>query len=659
MNVTELARKMKIPTKVLLENLPGWGFDIGKRAIKIDDRVAQKILMMWQGREIILKQEKKIDEEAEKVSVSKTQAPIEIGEKIVVSELAKRMSLPVTKLIAELMKNGVMATLNQEIDYETAAVIAEDMGFKIKKSEEKIEERGMQAAELKKIMEKEKKGKLKERPPVVVVMGHVDHGKTKLLDAIRKTNLVDKEAGGITQHIGAYQAEKNGQLITFLDTPGHEAFRAMRARGGKAADIAILVVAADDGVQPQTKEAIQIIQQENLPFVVAINKIDKSGADPERVKRELSDLGLAPEDWGGKTIMVPISAKQVQGIDDLLEMIILVKDINPPKANPDREALGTIIESHLDAQEGAVATVLVQTGTLRVGDLVVIGDVAGKIRALKDFRNEELKQALPGTPAKILGLRGVPEVGDILEVTFDKKLIKERGRKKTGARRTERIELGSLTTFKDEKKPVSFKIILKSDVLGSEEAIIESLAKLHHPEVGLEVVGRGLGNVTESDVLKAEATESVILAFKVQAPPNVKDLAQGKNTVVNRYEIIYDLINFVKEEMEKLLKPEILRTDLGKLKVLAIFRKMPRFCILGGKVTEGKLKKETKLRIIRDEREIGTGTLDELEINKRKVEQAESGAECGIKFTGKAEIREGDILECYIEEERKKTLEAG
>ncbi|MBU2236352.1 translation initiation factor IF-2, partial [Patescibacteria group bacterium] len=428
---------------------------------------------------------------------------ISIPEQIVIKELAEKMNLPVTDLIAELMKNGIMSSMNERIDFDTAGIIAEDLGFEVKKVEE--EENG-QKEDLR-ILEAalEEDEEAEERPPVVVVMGHVDHGKTKLLDAIRETNIVDDEAGGITQSIGAYQIEDKGKLITLIDTPGHEAFSAMRGRGARVADIAILVVAADDGVKPQTIEAHKIIKDAKLPFVVAINKIDKSEANIEKVKKELTELGIVPEEWGGRTVFAEISAKEKRGISGLLDMVLLVAEMEKKNivANPKREAVGTIIESHIDKGAGPQATVLIQTGTLKEGDNIIVGNIYGKVKALKDWRGDIVSIAKPSKPVQILGLKGAPKVGDILHTTKNqaeiKSLIKKQKEisyhKEVDQRITQKSSNGENDDDNEKENVVQeLNVILKTDTLGSQEAIIESLNKLKHPEVRVVITSKGLGN---------------------------------------------------------------------------------------------------------------------------------------------------------------------
>ena len=467
MNVTELARKLKIPTKELLEILPVVGFDIGRRAIKIDNRQAQRIIEKWP---MLLAQYEEItkpDEEEKVVDEIQEKKKIALGQTIRVKDFAEKLKMPLAKVMAELMKNGVLSSMNEEIDFDTAAIIGEELGFEVESDNSaQSDKEETTSQKLEGLLNEEDKTKLSARPPVIVVMGHVDHGKTKLLDSIRKTKVIEGESGGITQHIGAYQAVKNDKLITFIDTPGHEAFTTMRSRGARVADIAILVVAADDSIQPQTKESIKIIKSAGLPMIVAINKIDKPDANPEKVKQDLAAMNLTPEEWGGKTITVPISAKEGTGIDDLLEMILLITETekNNIMANPEKLAVGTIIESHVDKGEGPVATALVQNGTLRQGDLVeVTGSFYGKIRAMKDFTGKDIKEAGPSTPVKILGLKAAPSVGDVLQVKSE---IEKKTRVKKYQLNQQAVDYTRPTETKREKgKEVkSLNVVLKADV---------------------------------------------------------------------------------------------------------------------------------------------------------------------------------------------------
>jgi translation initiation factor IF-2 len=664
MNVSELARKLKLNTAELLEILPEFGFDIGKRAIKVDDRLARKILDLGEKikDKILAKKSAQTSElkTAETVEAPKPQE-IKIPAVITVKDLAQLMQKPINEVIKQLMKNGVMASLNERIDFDTASIIADELGVKVVLSEEEAEQEFENLDErMKRIIETENKKEFKERPPVVVVMGHVDHGKTKLLDAIRKTNVIDTEAGGITQHIGAYQVKKQDKLITFIDTPGHEAFTAMRSRGARVADIAILVVAANDSVKPQTIEAIKIIQQAKLPMIVAINKIDLPDANIEKVKKDLSSMNLIPEDWGGKTICVPISAKQNMGIDDLLTTIILVAELQKEKliANPKGLTLGTIIESHIDKGEGPVATFLIHNGTLRVGDNIGINDVFyGKARALKDYINKDIDEAVPSMPVKVVGLKFLPKVGDIAEVIAKV----ERRQRKVSAHdlMKEKSIVHQVHKSKEEEEKEGIKklnIILRADVLGSLEVISESIQKIESQEVKATIISKGLGNVNEADIDLAANTGALILGFHVKATPAALDLARDKNVKITFYDVIYKLLDDVKSQLTELLVPEVVKKDLGKLQVLAIFRTENKNMIVGARVLEGRIIKDVKAEVVRKGEVIAKGEISELKIGKEVVTDAMPGQECGLNFIGKPVIKVNDILNVYQEEVVKKKL---
>jgi translation initiation factor IF-2 len=664
MNVSELARKLKLNTAELLEILPEFGFDIGKRAIKVDDRLARKILDLGEKikDKILAKKSAQTSElkTAESVEAPKLQE-IKIPAVITVKDLAQLMQKPINEVIKQLMKNGVMASLNERIDFDTASIIADELGVKVVLSEEEAEQEFENLDErMKRIIETENKKEFKERPPVVVVMGHVDHGKTKLLDAIRKTNVIDTEAGGITQHIGAYQVKKQDKLITFIDTPGHEAFTAMRSRGARVADIAILVVAANDSVKPQTIEAIKIIQQAKLPMIVAINKIDLPDANIEKVKKDLSSMNLIPEDWGGKTICVPISAKQNMGIDDLLTTIILVAELQKEKliANPKGLTLGTIIESHIDKGEGPVATFLIHNGTLRVGDNIGINDVFyGKARALKDYINKDIDEAVPSMPVKVVGLKFLPKVGDIAEVIAKV----ERRQRKVSAHdlMKEKSIVHQVHKSKEEEEKEGIKklnIILRADVLGSLEVISESIQKIESQEVKATIISKGLGNVNEADIDLAANTGALILGFHVKATPAALDLARDKNVKITFYDVIYKLLDDVKSQLTELLVPEVVKKDLGKLQVLAIFRTENKNMIVGARVLEGRIIKDVKAEVVRKGEVIAKGEISELKIGKEVVTDAMPGQECGLNFIGKPVIKVNDILNVYQEEVVKKKL---
>jgi translation initiation factor IF-2 len=661
MNVTELARKLRITPKKLKEVMPELGFDIGARAIKVDAKMASAILeklsdskirKQYLENEVIEKPRKDIITEAVEGEQSDEVKIVNVPERIVVKELAKRMDLPVTNLVLELMKNGVMASLNQDIDFETASIIAEDLGFEVKKSEED----GSVAKNIDydEVLKVDKKS-AKARPPVVVVMGHVDHGKTKLLDAIRSTHIVDAEAGGITQHIGAYQVEKDGRLLTFIDTPGHEAFSAMRSRGAQVADIAILLVAADDGVQPQTIEAVSHIRNAGLPFIVAINKIDKPDANIDKVKSDLAQIDLNPEDWGGKTICVEVSAKKNLNIDGLLETLFLVADMEKENivANNGRSAVGTIIESHVDKGEGPVATVLIQNGTLKRGDLVKIGPVSGKIRAMKNWKGEIVNETPPSMPVKILGLNNIPQVGEILTVVDNKKDF----RKMSKIRKGHKVDFGGeaigiKNEDEEEVKKPQVNLFLKADVLGSIEAIIESLQKINQDKVDVKVVKQSLGNITEADIENAIGLSAHLIGFNVKITTEAKRLATTKDFKVELYEVIYDLLQFVEDKIKELAGTEKIETEIGRLKVLKIFRTGKNWQIVGGNVKTGIVKSDLIARIYRDGVVLEEAKVVAIEAGKESVAEVAEGQECGMKIEGTEDIREGDEVAVISIEEK-------
>lgn len=659
MNVTELARKLKIPSKELLEILPVVGFSIGRRAIKIDNRQAQRIIERWPDLLAKYKETIGADEVEETVEDDKPAEVIKvtIGSHIRVKDFAEKLGIALPKVMTELMKNGVLSSMNEEIDFDTAAIVGEELGFDIQAGSDTAEAEQKTASKLETLLSIDKT-KAQDRPPVVVVMGHVDHGKTKLLDAIRETNVIEGEAGGITQHIGAYQAEKKGQLITFIDTPGHEAFTTMRSRGARVADVAILVVAADDSVQPQTKESIKIIKSAGIPMVVAINKIDKPEANIEKVKQDLSGLNLMPEEWGGKTVMVPISAKAGTGLEDLLDMVLLVAETGKDKiqADPSANAVGTIIESHIDKGEGPVATVLIQNGTLRRGDLAYVGDTFyGKIRDMKDFKGNKVDEAPPSMPVKVLGLKAAPSVGDILQVSSEVTKRQKINKYKLTQQAVDYTK--AKETEAEAKKGVkTLNMVLKADFLGSLEAIIASLTALDHSEVVVNIVSKGLGNITENDVERAESSKAWLVGFHVKPTAAAITLAKDKDVEIRQYDIIYKLIEDVTKRMEELLSPEVIRTDLGRLKVVALFNKAKDSVVVGGKVTKGKIIINAKVDVMRGARKITTGTVTQLQVNKVDVNEVAMGSECGMKFEGKSTIEIDDNLEVYLEEVKQKKL---
>jgi translation initiation factor IF-2 len=651
MNITELARILKITPQELREWLPRLGFDIGQKAIKIDNKIGSRIINQWPKLKRQMEREKRL--ENEKIESKEVgEAPIKkisVPKSITIRELSAISEVPVSKILSILMQNGIFVSLNEKVDYDTAWLIGSELNLEISKQENENKETEDAEDRLKDILSKEEN--LISRPPVIVIMGHVDHGKTKLLDAIRRTDVVAGEAGGITQHIGAYQVNRNNRLITFIDTPGHEAFTAMRGRGAKIADIAILIVAADDGVKTQTTEAFRIIEAAKIPFVVAINKIDKPEANIEKTKQELSNkLGILPEDWGGKTICVPISALEGKGIDELLDMVLLSAetDSDSLKANPDAEAVGTIIESHIDKGAGPVATILIQNGTLRLGDNLTLDGISmGKVRAMIDHKNEKMDKAEPSQPVKILGLRAMPRIGDILEVGKG-----ERHKGKVG----KRISNMPGDNSSDSRLMAEVNLVIKSDVLGSAEAIEESLAKINTEKVRAKIIHKGMGNISEGDVKRAEAANALIIGFNIKVSPQMEDLAREKNVEIKCYNVIYNLLKDVKEKMKSAVKPTIKRVDLGELKVLAVFKTEKDGQIVGGKVISGQIDADSSADVYRGETLLEKGKLSSLQSGKQNVSSCHEGEECGLKFNGDPVILEGDIMRFYKEVEVENTL---
>ncbi|MCK5358357.1 MAG: translation initiation factor IF-2, partial [Elusimicrobiales bacterium] len=651
MNISELARQLRINPQELRNHLPQFGYDIGQKAIKVNRNVANKIIRDWPRlrRQIQLQKDKEEEEaKQEKVKVE-ANTEINIPAFITVKEFAVLANIPINIVLGELMKNGIISSLNEKIDYETAWLVGSELGFKVSKKEN--DEAAEEVSEENKITAALKKEKnLVERPPVVVVMGHVDHGKTKLLDAIRKSHVIDGEAGGITQHIGAYQTEKNGKLTTFIDTPGHEAFTAMRSRGARIADIAILVVAADDGVKPQTVEAFRIIKAAKIPYVVAINKIDKPDANIDKVKQELSSkLGIVPEDWGGKIICVPISALKGTGIDELLDMVLLAAETESGhiQANPLASAMGTVIESHVDKGAGPVATILVQNGTMKSGDKLCSNNISvGKVRGLKDYRGDDIITALPSTPAQIIGFKTLPQVGDVIEVGNGDR-VKFKKYKGADAGRV----AGVGENIEENGQAAKTNIVIKSDVLGSAEAIEESLEKINTKEVMVNIIHKGLGNITDGDIKRAEASGALIVGFNVKLPPAMEDVAREKNVEIKLYSIIYDLINDIKERMQNAIAPTVNRIDLGCLTVMAIFRTEKKVQILGGKVKKGHIENNVLVEILRNKEIIGEGKITSLQSGKQEVSQVEKGEECGLRLQSNVTVEENDILQFYKNEE--------
>jgi len=582
-----------------------------------------------------------------------------------VKELAEYLDVKTVDIIKELMKNGVMANINQQIDFDTAAIVADSFGVQASPmamdsaiAEEVVGEgEGTQVklttrSELFSV-DGEAAENLKVRPPVVTVMGHVDHGKTSLLDAVRETKVAAGEAGGITQSIGAYVVEEKGRRIVFLDTPGHEAFTAMRARGAQVTDVAVLVVAADDGVMPQTAEAISHAKAAQVPIVVAINKIDKEGANPDRVKQGLSEQGLVPEEWGGQTVMVPVSAKQKKGIPELLEMILLVADLQDLKANPAKLAAGTVIDAHLEKGRGPVATVLVQSGTLRIGDNLVVGHIFGKVRALLDDRGRKMKEAGPATPAVVTGLPDVPTAGDIFQVVSSEKVARtiasqraEQYRVATLAQ-TRRVTLADLSAQVGKGAVKDLNLVLKADSNGSVEALKGSLLKIQDPQVQIKIVFEGVGTVTESDILLAAVSNALVIAFNVKSDALAQKAAEREKVDIRSYDVVYNVTNDIERAIKGLYEPTFIQVWEGRAEVLTPI-KIPKLGIIAGsRVLDGKITSGSTAKILRDNKAIHEGQIAGLKRFKDDVHEVLSGLECGIRVDGYQDFQQGDVIESY------------
>lgn len=578
---------------------------------------------------------------------------IKVGETIIVKDLASKMSCTAAEIIKKLMLMGVLASINQEIDFDTAALVASEFGVNVEELPPEVD-----PTLIPEIVDDPKT--LVLRPPVVTVMGHVDHGKTSLLDVIRKTSVSTHEAGGITQHIGAYQVKCQGKKIVFLDTPGHEAFTAMRARGAQVTDIAILVVAADDGVMPQTVEAIHHAKDAGVPIIVAVNKIDKPGANPANVKNELMEHGLVPEEYGGDTIMVEVSAKKNIGISDLLEMVLLVAEVKELKANPKREARGVIIEAQLDKGRGPVATVLVQSGTLRIGDSIVAGTTYGKVRAMLNDRGENVKKAGPSVPVEVLGLNDVPAAGDELAALEEKQARtiaeKRMEKQRNDMIHAKKVSLDDLFNQIQEGHLKDLNIVVKADVQGSVEALNSSLMGLNkNDEVRVRIVHSGVGAVTESDVMLASASNALVIAFNVRPDANARRVADTEGIDIRTYRVIYDALNDVKEAMSGMLAPKYKEVIQGKVEIRQVM-KFSKALVAGSYVLEGKITNQSKIRIVRDNIEVFDGELDGLRRFKDDVKEVAAGYECGITIKDYKDFREGDIIEAYIMEEVKTSI---
>jgi translation initiation factor IF-2 len=568
---------------------------------------------------------------------------VELPPSVTVKQLADLLQVEPTRVIKQLMRKGIMASVNQTIDFDAARSAATDLGYDAKAAKER------KASPSRK--EKGKgKAKLPVRPPVVTVMGHVDHGKTTLLDVIRKTNVTAREVGAITQHIGAYQALVDGRRITFLDTPGHEAFTAMRARGAEATDIVTLVVAADDGVMPQTVEAIDHAKAAKVPIVVALNKIDKPDANPERVKQQLADLGLVIEEWGGDTVCVPISAKQVQGISDLLENLFLVADILDLKADPDTAAEGVVIEAKLDKTKGPLATLLVQKGTLKRGDVAVAGSAWGKIRAMFDHAGKQVHKAEPSAPVEVLGLNEVPQSGDLFSVLPDEREARSIVEKQKRTRPRVTLSLSALSSQISDGRMKELNMVLKTDVEGSIEPIRTSIEKLGTDKTKARVIHAASGSIAESDVLLASASKGIIIGFNTPASPGAKQLADAEGVGIQHYDVIYKLIEDVDSTLKGMLEPTYADVLIGRGEVRAVFPRGKTGKIAGVYVMEGRVSRDAQAKVLRQNKVIGGSRISSLKRFKEDVTEVSTGLECGLGLEGAIDFQIGDIIEFYRRE---------
>lgn len=659
--VYKLAKELKMASKDLIKKMKELDVDVNSHMSTLDRDEAETIRQIIdderaakntdiegnRGSNDMVNEQKELGNDNSKKTEDKL---LEIEDTIIVSDLAERMGVNPTEVITKLIGLGVMASQNQFIDFDTASIVAEEFGFEVTTIEVEEEQK---EDEFDLDFEDDPRD-LEVRPPVVTVMGHVDHGKTSLLDAIRKTNVTEEEAGGITQHIGASVVDVNGNRIVFLDTPGHEAFTSMRARGTQVTDIAVLVVAADDGVMPQTVEAINHAKAAGVPIIVAINKIDMPDANIERIKQELVEYGLVPEDWGGDTVVVPVSALRREGIDELLEMILLVAELQELKANPNRNAVGTVVEAQLDRGRGPVATVLVQKGTLNVGDMIVCGSTYGRVRAMFDDRGNSIKKANPSIPAIILGLSEVPNSGDIIYVVDDEKTARAYANKKKETLREEELRASHQISLDDlfEKiqsgEIVDLNIIIKTDVRGTIDAIRQSIEQLEEEEVKVNIIHGGVGGITESDIMLAAASNAIIVGFNVRPTLNALDIAKEQNVDVRTYRVIYEAIEDIKSAIKGMLEPEYEEQVIGRAEVRATFKVPNVGTVAGIYVQQGKITRNSSIRLLRDDVVIFEGDVSSLKRFKDDVREISTGYEGGLGLENYDDIKNGDTLEAYV-----------
>ena len=675
--IYELAKELDLKSKDVVDFLNDLGADVTNHMSSIDEDIANMLRehfapeteeepLELEETKVVKKKRRTFKEEEEpeeapklrkkkrgpkraeaqeRPAAEKKPKRITLGESVSVNELAQKIGVPGTNVVRQLMKIGVMASLTQTVDYDTAAAIAQRFGVEAEPELDLAEEIFAPV--------EQDPARLVPRPPVVTIMGPVDHGKTTLLDSIRETKVTATEAGGITQHIGAYQIEYNGKLITFLDTPGHEAFTAIRARGARVTDIAVLVVAANAGVMPQTVEAINHAKAAEVPIIVAINKMDLAAANPDRVKQELTEHGLVVEEWGGDTIAVPISALRGEGIEDLLEMILLVAEVEDVKADPDCPARGTVIDAKLDRGRGPVATVLISQGTLRVGDAFVVGNYCGRVRALINDQGEQIKEATPSTPVEVLGISDVPQAGDAFVVVKDEQTarqvagIQQQKQREKELSRTTRVTLDDLYRKIQEGEVKELNLVIKADVQGSAEAVRSALEKLSTDEVRVNVIHQAVGAISESDVLLATASNAVIIGFNVRPEPNARKAAERDGVDIRVYRVIYNLLDDVKAAMEGLLDPEFKEEVLGRAEVRQTF-KVPGGVVAGCYVLDGKITRAAEVRVLRDNVIVHEGKIASLRRFKDDVREVAHGYECGIGLERFNDIKEGDVLEAFI-----------
>jgi len=649
--VYELARELGVSSRTMVEELRSYGVNVKNHMSTLDPEMVQLVITEYSEQHP--EDVKAEDEEEIDLQFQQPEA-LEIEEGITVGQLAKTINAKPTDLIKRLMKFGIIASINQVLNYESLETISEHFGFK-----------PLKKPTLEDILLKDEPddpSKLVPRSPVVTIMGHVDHGKTSLLDAIRKTNVMDTEVGGITQHIGAYHVNLENGSVVFLDTPGHAAFTAMRARGAKVTDVVVLVVAADDGVMPQTVEAINHAKAAGVSILVAINKIDKPDANPEGTKRQLAELGLMPEEWGGQNIFADISAKNVTGLEELLELLLLEADLLELKANPSRLTRGTVIEAKLDKGRGPVATVLIRNGTLRIGDAFIAGLYYGKVRAMINDRGENVREAGPSIPVEVLGFTGVPQAGDKFYALKNEKDAQAISELRLARHREDTLNPQSRISLEDLYKQIregnikELNIIIKGDVQGSVEAITESLMNLNTREVKLNLIHRAVGNITETDVLLASASNAIIIGFNVRPTGSAFKKATIERVEIRTYDIIYNVIADVRAAMEGLLEPEIREVLLGRAVVRELFR-VPRLGVIAGSyINNGRIVRNQSLRVLRGNREIFSGKVDSLRRFKDNIDEVASGYECGIGMEGFNEFQIDDILECYTHEKITRRL---